>query len=764
MLTLKNVSKFYSQNGIIASGMNKINLSFALGEFIAITGQSGSGKSTLLNVISGLDSYEEGEMYINGEETSHFTEKDYENYRRTYVSNIFQNFNLIASYSVYQNVELVLLLNGEKKKDIKEKVLNLIEQVGLTKFKNTKVSKLSGGQKQRVAIARALAKDAPIIVADEPTANLDSKSAAEVIETLHRISSGKLVIIVTHSFEQVENYVSRKITMFDGKVTEDISRPNPVNITHEYACGNINNTNHAIDTDNVAVPPKKGKTNRFKSTKKREITLANIIKLSFRNTFNILPKFLLLFLVFALISSAVLGKYAFDQKQKELILETGYSMFLKDSSIERLIIKKSDNTPILEENYEEIKSLSNIGSIVKNDISLDSTFELTDTEDFYYFYPRPLPIENFSGKLDYGRMPENENEIILQTNEFMIDSSAEGVKNLFGSSLSQSRYSSFILGLISNYNIVGIQFNEDYTETIYGSDKLLNEAAIFLKVSNKRPTVSMEGKELYNEVFFLINSSIANGTVLVNEGFAEKIKDKTLSLKYDDLYYSNTVNVKVEKELKEKELNEYYSLNIPETSEEYEDRPTTAPGMPTIIINPADFNTLYSGSIYQSSVYVKDFEIIGETVIELENMGYDVLQVSETITTFDFINTMNLIMTVVMFVVILFVSYFVITLIMRSRKSYFSTIRILGATEKISKVLIRNELLIISTIVYALFIVLNYLVEIKQAYFETIRDYISPIHLVIVFCLLLILTLLISRKVSKKLFKNSAISTLTKEI
>lgn len=104
MLKLKKVSKFYYSKGMVATGFTKVSLDFNIGEFIAITGESGSGKSTLLNVISGLDSYEEGEMYINGEETSHYTEKDYEIYRKKYIGNIFQNFNLITSYTVYQNV------------------------------------------------------------------------------------------------------------------------------------------------------------------------------------------------------------------------------------------------------------------------------------------------------------------------------------------------------------------------------------------------------------------------------------------------------------------------------------------------------------------------------------------------------------------------------------------------------------------------------------------------------------------------------------
>lgn len=203
MLKLKNVSKFYYQKGIITSGFSKVNLEFKMGEFVVITGESGSGKSTLLNVISGLDSYEEGELYINGCETSHYNEFDFEHYRKKYIANIFQNFNLINSYTVYQNIELILLLNGYEKKDVHDKIINLIDRVGLSKYKNTKVSKLSGGQKQRVAIARALAKETPIIVADEPTGNLDKKSADSVLKLLSEISKDKLVIIVTHNLTKL---------------------------------------------------------------------------------------------------------------------------------------------------------------------------------------------------------------------------------------------------------------------------------------------------------------------------------------------------------------------------------------------------------------------------------------------------------------------------------------------------------------------------------------------------------------------------------
>lgn len=152
MIKLKNVSKFYYSKGIIATGFTKVNLEFNIGEFVAITGESGSGKSTLLNVISGLDSYEEGEMFINNMETSHYLEKDWEIYRRKNIGNIYQNFNLINSYTVYQNIDLILSLNGVKKELRKQKIIELLKKVDMSKYQNTKVSKLSGGQNKELLL------------------------------------------------------------------------------------------------------------------------------------------------------------------------------------------------------------------------------------------------------------------------------------------------------------------------------------------------------------------------------------------------------------------------------------------------------------------------------------------------------------------------------------------------------------------------------------------------------------------------------------
>lgn len=220
LLTLKDIGKIYVSENNVAVGIRGVNLSFERGEFVAVTGKSGSGKSTLLNVISGMDSYEEGELYIDGQTTSHYLQPEWEEYRQRYISFIFQDYNIIDSFTVLENVELALM-HVEDKVARRARALELIERVGLSSHIKHKGSKLSGGQKQRTVIARALAKDSPIILADEPTGNLDSKTSREIIALLREVSYDKLVIVVTHSFDEVAEYATRHVRIYDGAVESD---------------------------------------------------------------------------------------------------------------------------------------------------------------------------------------------------------------------------------------------------------------------------------------------------------------------------------------------------------------------------------------------------------------------------------------------------------------------------------------------------------------------------------------------------------------
>ena len=220
LLALKDVGKIYVSEGNVAVGIRGVNLSFDRGEFVAVTGKSGSGKSTLLNVISGMDSFEEGELYIEGQSTSHYLEPEWEEYRQRYISFIFQDYNIIESFTVLENVELALM-HIENKEERRARAMELIARVGLATHAGHKGSKLSGGQKQRTVIARALAKDSPIILADEPTGNLDSHTSREIITLLREVSHDKLVIVVTHSFDELAECATRHVRIYDGAVESD---------------------------------------------------------------------------------------------------------------------------------------------------------------------------------------------------------------------------------------------------------------------------------------------------------------------------------------------------------------------------------------------------------------------------------------------------------------------------------------------------------------------------------------------------------------
>lgn len=222
MIELHNVSKFYSNKDTVSTGFSKVDLNLDMGEFVVITGESGSGKSTLLNVISGLDSYEEGELFIAGEDTSGYRTEDYERYRKKYIGNIFQDFNLVNSYTVYQNVELSMMLSGMPRSEQKQNIPEYIKMVDMTAYTKTKASKLSGGQKQRVAIAGVIAMEPECIVLDEATAMLDPSGRREVLDTVHRLNRerGITVVHITHHMSEAED-ADRVIVMNDGMVAMD---------------------------------------------------------------------------------------------------------------------------------------------------------------------------------------------------------------------------------------------------------------------------------------------------------------------------------------------------------------------------------------------------------------------------------------------------------------------------------------------------------------------------------------------------------------
>ena len=224
MLELNNITKDYISGDSTVQALKGISIEFRKSEFVSILGQSGCGKTTLLNIIGGLDRYTSGDLVINGKSTKKFKDKDWDAYRNYSVGFVFQNYNLIPHQTILSNVELALTISGVSREERKERAIKALEAVGLKEQIHKKPNQLSGGQMQRVAIARALVNNPDIILADEPTGALDTKTSVQIMEILKEISKDKLIVMVTHNPELAEKYSTRIVRILDGVITDD-SKP-----------------------------------------------------------------------------------------------------------------------------------------------------------------------------------------------------------------------------------------------------------------------------------------------------------------------------------------------------------------------------------------------------------------------------------------------------------------------------------------------------------------------------------------------------------
>ncbi len=221
MLKLKKICKSYKTGDFFQQVLKDVDLEFRKNEFVSILGPSGSGKTTLLNIIGGLDRYDKGDLIINGKSTKKFKDKDWDAYRNNCIGFVFQSYNLISHISILANVELSMTLSGVSHKERRKKALDALEKVGLKEHANKKPNQLSGGQMQRVAIARAIVNDPDIILADEPTGALDSKTSKQIMDLIKELSKDKLVIMVTHNAELAKEYSTRIVEFKDGNLLSD---------------------------------------------------------------------------------------------------------------------------------------------------------------------------------------------------------------------------------------------------------------------------------------------------------------------------------------------------------------------------------------------------------------------------------------------------------------------------------------------------------------------------------------------------------------
>lgn len=620
MIELKDVTKYYSSDTSVAMALRNINLEFHKGEFVVITGKSGSGKSTLLNVISGMDTYEEGEMYFNGMETSYYDKRDWEDYRRENISFIYQSYNLIDSYTALENVETVMRIeNGkERRRERKKRALEILDQVGLKKRARHKAVHLSSGQKQRLGIARALAKDTDIIIADEPTGNLDVENGVAVMKMLYELSRDKLVIVVTHNFEQVQDFATRKIRLFDGEVAEDILL-NPQQERKE-------------ETGQ--------KTTEKKRTEKKHGEWFQAVGFVHKNRMAQPHRTIFLFLLMLVITSSLMIMYGYllANMDDSVTRDTSQGAF-NNTQKERLVVRKPDGSTFSDSDIEVLQKIAHVKYVSRYDFAGEISCLYKSGEDYKIEYKKSETSDRKSltvDALDYsefteeaagldessieGKIPENMYEAVITSK----DSSLIGTQmDIYFKSRKWSDATwlggtftitgivkedgnkpyfsgEFLKSMNINYGDSRTELHYDITRTTMYSGE--EENSYDQTMSKKGKVIFIQGEGLTGNQIRLSESILMNirtdGVVSGDQTIRESL-NKDAVLKYSDGTGEDTE----------------YSLEIVEGSHS---------GSASVVETSHEFLEQLYGSteITQVSVYMNDYAYTDRVIKEINQSGY----------------------------------------------------------------------------------------------------------------------------------------------
>lgn len=410
MLELKNINKIYkSKKSNDTNALNNINITFNKTGLVFILGKSGSGKSTLLNLLGGLDTPTSGEIIYKSKTFKDFKEKDYDEYRNSSVGFIFQEYNLIDKYDVFENINYALKLQGINDNN---KVLEVLDKVGLKDYKSRKINELSGGQKQRIAIARALVKNPDIILADEPSGNLDSENSKIIFDILKELSKERLVIVVSHDRENALNYGDRIIELQDGNIVNDINRTIFVedsNITNKTS------TSHLPLKDKFMFSVKNLFGHKIK-------LVLSILLISFALSFfgfSVMQKYLNFNKETVRLINKFDTKYLNIMKLKRTNPECQIQGYYVDCSVQDEITEDDYNYLMNKNNIKLYKKHAFVDPSVSRNISFTRTLNADEWKDSssYYSYKygesfTELKKDEFNFKL-IGNIPTNYEEVVI---------------------------------------------------------------------------------------------------------------------------------------------------------------------------------------------------------------------------------------------------------------------------------------------------------------------------------------------------------------
>ena len=522
MLELKKITKKYKTGNLVQLALNDVSIKFRNNEFVSILGPSGSGKTTLLNIIGGLDQYTSGDLIINEKSTKKFKDRDWDTYRNHRVGFVFQSYNLIPHQTALSNVELALTLSGISKEERKKRAKKALKDVGLEAHIHKKPNQMSGGQMQRIAIARALVNDPDILLADEPTGALDSKTSLQIMELLSKIAKDRLVVMVTHNPELADKYSSRIIKLSDGKVTDD---SNPVKENDE------------------------NRKEIHKKNKKTSMSFLTALSLSFNNLLTkkgrtILTSFAgsIGIIGIALILSISTGVSNYiDKVEKETL--SSYPIMIEEKSVDTTSLLSSLMGTNKKVEHDKDKIYTN--TIMKDMINTMTNEIQTNNLEEFKKYIDSSNMKDYTTDIQYIYnldlqlfKKDTENEIVqVNPNKIYESMGIEGMMGLNTGYSMFSNYNNVFKELMNNKELLKNQY-----DLLAGSwPKKYNEVVLIVDDNNEISdyTLYALGLKDQNEIKDIMNKVMTGEEVVseVNEYTYEDLLDLSFKLVLNNKYF-----------------------------------------------------------------------------------------------------------------------------------------------------------------------------------------------------------------------------------